>query len=194
MSAPIARQGTVVRYTPAPRYEGDRQPRWCREGMAIADDRGRLVDTYWGSGGDAHVVTAAEAASVEVLFYLEDFDELDRWRPDVEKWRTYAPEDRQRVTMQHGLQQRLFIRKGAVPARETMIANARGKVAEAEDEVRSAQSTLRWAQEDLDALLAAPGDCVCRPSLCARTECPSCAPANDWQKCSALPARLGGAA
>lgn len=187
------RPGTVVRYTPAPRFEGDHQPRWCREGTAIANGHGLLVDTYWGSGSTAHIVRDVEQRSVEVLFHLDDYDELDRWRSDVNKWSTYAPQDRQRITSQHGLQQRLFIRKGAVPARATMIENARAKVAEAEAEVSSAQRRLEREQEDLAALLAAPDDCTCRPSLCAGDECVACT-GGDWRACKALPARLGGAA
>lgn len=185
--------GTVVRYTPQSQYPGG-DARWCREGMAIANKAGHLVDTYWGSGSEAHRVTAAEQASVKVLFHLDDYDELDRWRPDEQKWLSFAPEDRQLITMQHRLQRRLFIRKGALPSRDTLIANAREKVAEAEAEVSSAQRSLDWAQEDLAALLAAPDDCTCRPSFCARDECSACASGTGWTECKALPARLGGAA
>lgn len=147
------RPGTVVHYIPdQSRFE----PRWCREGMAIADDRGHLIDTFWISGSEAHVLNAAEIATVEALFHLDDYDELDRWRPDVRLWETYAPEDRQRITSQHGLQQRLFIRKGAQPDLATKIANAERKVAVAEAKVKSAQWDLDWARRELSELVASP--------------------------------------
>jgi hypothetical protein len=122
--------------------------------MAIADERGELVDTYWVGGGDSHIVRGEELRSIEVLFHLDDYDELDHWRPDQQKWMTYAPADRQRITMQHGLQQRLFIRKGATPDLATQIANAEEKVREAQEAVRSAEWRLEWAQKDLGALAA----------------------------------------
>jgi len=143
--------GTVVRYKPDPSRH---DPRWCREGMAIADERGLLIDTYWGSGQDAHILRGAELEGVEVLFHFDEFDELDRWRPNVQEWETYAPADRQRVTSQHGLQQRLFIRKGAEPDLATQIANAEEKVCEAEYNVESANRRLEWAREDLAKLAA----------------------------------------
>jgi hypothetical protein len=140
---------------------------------------------------DVHVVTEHEMPSVEVLFHLEDYDEQDRYRLDVDKWRSYADADRARITMQHGLQQRLFVRKGAVPAREVMIANARAVVDLATCEVEAATRSLDRAQEDLDALLAAPNDCVCRPSWCLSVDCAACQD-GEWNECKALPARLGG--
>ena len=179
--------GTVVRFIPDP---SQHSPRWCREGIAIAQKDGRLHDTFWGSGSEAHIVREVELPSVEVLFHMDDYDELDKWRPDRQKWLTYAPDDRKRITMQHGLQERLFIRKGALPHRETMLAQARQKVEDAEGDVRRAEGDLRWAREDLAALLAAPLDCTCRPSLCAREECPACSSTSGWQECKALPARL----
>lgn len=188
------RPGDVLTYTSDRAARGERDAYWCLEGMAVVDDQGQAFDTFWNSGSEAHRLTETERMTAKHVFNLGDFDELDRWRPDVEKWKSYAPEDRGRVTSQHGLQQRLFIRKGAKPAREVMIENARAKVQEAQAAVHSAEHTLAWAQQDLDALLAAPDDCICRPSWCMKTNCPSCASADDWQKCSALPARLGGAA
>lgn len=144
--------GTVVRYTPD---ESRHNPRWCREGMAIADERGRLVDTYWCTSGDQHVLNEVEVESVEVLFSLDDYRELDRRHERT--WQEYRPEDRQVVTSQHGLRRRLFVREGAEPDHDTKVSNAREAVAEAEREVASARGRLRSAQWDLDLLLAKEG-------------------------------------
>jgi len=145
------RPGTVVTYIPDPSRH---DPNWCREGMAIANANGDLLDTYWGSGSEAHRLLPVEVATVEVQFHMDDFDELDRWRPDVSKWMSYAPADRQRITHQHRLQQRLFVRKGAQPDLDTQIANATVKVREAERAVESAQWHLEWARKDLAELEA----------------------------------------
>lgn len=147
MSAVEFTQGVVVRYTPDPARH---DPRWCREGMAIADERGLLIDTYWGCGQDRHIVRGDELETVEVLFHLDDFDELGP--RSKEQWKTYAPDDRQRVTSQHGLQERLFIRKGAEPDIATQIANAEEKVRQAEYDAESAGRHLDWAREDLAKL------------------------------------------
>jgi hypothetical protein len=143
--------GTVVRYTPDPtRFD----PRWCREGTAIADQHGRLVDTYWASMAEAHIVTDAELPSVEALFHLDDYDEIARWQHDSERWLTYHPDDRQVITSQHGLQKRWFIRKGAQPDLGTKITNAEERIREAESKLRSAEHELQWRRDELARLQA----------------------------------------
>ena len=150
------RPGVVVRYTPDPSRH---DPRWCREGTAIADARGLLVDTYWGSGSDSHLLLAVEIETIEILFHLDDYDELDRYaRGTSDLWATYHPDDRKRVTSQHGLQARWFVRKGSVPDLSTKIANAEEKVREAEASVRSAGWRLEWARIDLAGLLSPPAE------------------------------------
>ena len=149
------RPGTVVRYIPD---QSRHDPMWCREGMAIADDRGFLCDTFWGSGSEAHVLRGVELESIEMLFHLDDYEELDRWRPSVEHWSKYAPVDRQQITHQHRLQRRLFIRKGAHPNLATQIANAEEKVREAERAVDSAKWRLELAQRDLATLSSTPAN------------------------------------
>lgn len=153
MSAPIYRAGTVVRYTPDPSRHA---PRWCREGMAIADDQGVLFDTYWQSGGDAHRLMPVEVETAEFVFDVCDFDELDRHsRGSAAEWARYHPNDRQVITSQHGLQRRWFVRKGALPDLSTQIANAEDKVRATENEMRLTAQRLDWAREDLANLTTA---------------------------------------
>jgi hypothetical protein len=143
--------GTVVRYTPDPSRH---DPAWCREGMAIADKFGYLHDTYWQGTGDAHIVNAAELASVEVLFQLGDYDEIDRYQRHSPTWETYDPDDRRVITSQHRLQRRWFIRKGAKPDLATQIANAEDRVSDAEGDLRTAERNLKWRRDELAALHA----------------------------------------
>ena len=137
--------GDVVRYDPT--------NRWCCEGTAIATtwkDRVVLLDTYWRSIGDDHRLTVEEIETVEFLFNTDDYDEMSgghRGRNAPDTWATYAPTDRQRVTSQHGLQSRWFLRKGAQPDLATQIDNARQAVADAYEK-------LRWAGRDVDLALA----------------------------------------
>lgn len=139
------RPGTVVR------YQSERADRWCREGMAIADDRGVLRDTYWDSGNN-HVLTDSEAATAEILFVLAEYREL----PQAERlsWDDYHSDDRRWITSQHGLVVRLFVRIGAEPDLGTRIENARGAVREAEKGVDSAKRTLEWRRQELAKLEA----------------------------------------
>lgn len=149
---PIRRAGTVVRYTPFD--PAARDPRWCREGIAIADDRGYLVDTYWESSGDQHVVTAKEADSIEDWFHLEDVREIGRHTRDAPtEWLTFAPTDRYRVTSQHGCRSRFYVRLDAAPDLATQIANAQEALDEAERALRSAQSSVSVSRGALAALL-----------------------------------------
>lgn len=146
------RPNDVVRYRPSEHH--------CREGIAIAKVCGSsvvLVDTFWQSGShDDHVLTAGEKASAEIVFNIEDYDELDRYMSFSEElWNKYAASDRQVVTSQHGLQKRWFIRKGACPDWNTQIDNARQVVAEYERQLESVRSNLEWARRDLADMLAA---------------------------------------
>lgn len=156
------RVGDVLRYTPQPRFQGQADTRWCREGTALATERRDgstlILDTYWGSMSDAHVLTDAELATAELIFNVGDYDELDQYRSGSrEQWLRYAPEDRQRITSQHGLQCRWFIRKDASESLATQIENAREAVRDAEGKVESAQWRLDWAKRDLAELEAKVG-------------------------------------
>ena len=150
MSDNIWRPGDVVR------YESERHDRHCREGMALAVERSKdtviLVDTFWNSMSDSHVLTAAEEATAELRFNTADFDALDRH--ETYRWENYAPTDRQVITSQHGLQRRLFIRKGATEDYVTKVQNAREKLAAAVSELASAERSVQRAKDDLARMQA----------------------------------------
>lgn len=130
------RAGDVLRYTPARSH--------CREGTAYVCTDGRVVDTYWHGfecDNEAHVLSEGELTTAELVFNTNDLDMLDRYsRESRPTWLTYHPRDRGCITSQHGLQELLFVRKGATPDLETRIDNAREKVERAERALRGAQS------------------------------------------------------
>jgi hypothetical protein len=136
--------GYVVRYTP------DRN--WCREGLAVAkpyhDGTVRLVDTFWGFGSDAHILTGAEAATAELLFDLAAYIPVQT----EAEWMRYAETDRRIVTAQHGLTRHYYVRAGAVEDLPTQIENARAALAQAEQVVESAQWRVELARRDLASL------------------------------------------
>lgn len=135
------------------RYQSERRDRWCREGWAISDDYGRFVDTYWMSMSDAHVVTPDELATAAHQFWIDDYRELDRHgRGTPDEWLKYASGDRRRVTSQHGLQARYFVRHGAEDDLPTQLENALAALRRAEDDAESAQRRLGRAQERVDEL------------------------------------------
>jgi hypothetical protein len=147
------REGDVVSYAPGERFPGQRDTRWCREGTAIAgkhDGGIQLADTFWLMGTEDHILTEAEIATAELLFNLDDYDELGRYsRESPSQWKKYAPADRQQITSQHGLQHRWFIRKGAAEDHATQVENARERLREAEAKLQSAQWSVESAQRDL---------------------------------------------
>lgn len=145
------RPGDVLVYTPREHH--------CLEGMAYVRDDGRAVDTFWAPAGDgqSHVLTEDEEATATVRFNVADFDAFDRWdRASRPKWEKYHPDDRARITMQHGLQEVLFVRKGATPDLATQIENARVRVAEAEADRDHAERKLELRRGELNELLASP--------------------------------------
>lgn len=143
--------GDVLRYSPA----GGTHAREC---VAYVLPTGRVVDTFWHtfeSDSNAHVLSVEELRTAEVVFNVRDYDALGRYAHGArETWLTYRPCDRGRISSQHNLQELLFVRKGAQPDLDTQIANAREKVEDAESKVRSAESGLQWAREDLAKLEA----------------------------------------
>lgn len=145
------RPGDVIRYSTLTRPN-----RWCREGIAIAEERRCrvvLLDTFWGGGSETHVLTDAEADTGEWLFNIGDYDELDRYSHGTPStWEKYAPEDRRVITEQHGLRSRWFIRKGASEDWATQIANAERALEKKRSQLRSAELSLEWALEDLSRL------------------------------------------
>lgn len=148
MTAPVKgfREGDVLRYTP----EGGTH---CREGHAIVEANGRAIDTYWGfSGGDRHVLSAAELEAATRFFNLGDYREVSE-----EEWLTYALDDRGFVSSQHGLQPTYVVRSGAEPDLATQIENARGAVRFAESERDAADRRLWRRREELAALLSKRG-------------------------------------
>lgn len=135
--------GDVYTYIPTQHH--------CREGLAIENDRGRLIDWFWG-GHDLSLdnIVDRDADALTFVANLNDYELTPR--DGRESNRDYAPADRLVIHSQHGLQLTHYIRKGASPDLSTKIANARIRVAEAESDLRSAESAVKWARKDLEDL------------------------------------------
>lgn len=158
MTAPIESTRTEFKPGDVVRYDTG-MDRHCREGWAIAEarlDSVVLFDTFWGTPGDRHLLTYDELGTAEVVFNLDDYDELDQYRrhKSAATWKTYRPEDRETVTSQHGLQVRWFVRKGAEPDLQTQIENACEAYVEAQSKLRSAEADVRYAWQVLAELEA----------------------------------------
>lgn len=146
-AAPWVAPGTVGTYTPDPTRHS---PHWCREGMAIADKSGRLLDTFWESGSEAHVLDYPESQTLTVLFNLDDYEPIG---PECE-WLKYREEDRQLVTSQHRLSKRYYVRKGSEPDLETQISNASAALQDAHVALASAGREVAWKARELARLEA----------------------------------------
>lgn len=141
--------GDVLRYSPSTGH--------AREGMAFVGESGLARDTFWRTRGDSdsHALTAEELASATLLFNVRDFDALDRHsQASRETWETYHPDDRRKITSQHGLQEELFIRCGAQPHLDTQIENAEARVDKAGREAKAADDALERRRNELTALQA----------------------------------------
>lgn len=142
---PVA-ENDVYRYIP--------QDPHCREGVAVENDRGVLIDTFWGLGnsvGLTHVVGREQY--LEHLGNLNDYDRVDR--NAEHPFEDYAPADRLVIPSQHGFQRALFIRKGATPDQATKVRNARQALEDAVAAAESAQRRVERAREALAGLEAA---------------------------------------
>lgn len=145
-----AEPGDALRYTPTQSH--------CREGTAFVDERGVARDTFWRPEGDgeSHVLTQGELETAQTVFSVRDFRLLDRYASaSREAWETYHPRDHGRITMQHGLEEVLYVRIGAEPDLGTQIKNAEAALAGAEQKSRSAQSTVERRRAELTELQCA---------------------------------------
>lgn len=145
------RDGDVVEYTP------DNHERHCREGMAVVvqiSDTRYLMDTFWGVSNDGHILKVSEVYTAELLFNVNDYDELERYNRESQSiWNNYAPKDRQRITSQHGLQTRWFIKKGASEDWKTKLGNAASAVEDCQNEIEAAHRRLDAAWETYKCVL-----------------------------------------
>lgn len=145
------KEGDVLRYDAFINQYGNH----AREGIAIVrDEDGELVardsfwDAFWASGGKA--LTLEELETAEFKFNHADYRIVDHQT----EWEKYHPNDRQALSEQHQHRHVYLIREGAQPSLHTQIENARHKVDEARDNVRSAEMSLEFRLGILDELLA----------------------------------------
>lgn len=137
--------GDVYTYSPKERH--------CIEGLAIENERGELIDWFWGGSAVSHRQhVSRDAEDLELIANLDEYELTPR--DGRESNRDYAPEDRLMIHSQRGLQRVYYIRKGAEPDLSTRIENARWRLSEAESNARSAQYQVERAQDELARLEA----------------------------------------
>lgn len=153
------REGDVLKYTPA--------TDWCNEGLAmvhrsvISPTGFVVIDTYWQTGlspdfTDGHRLSDEEMAGAEVLFNVSDYSVLAKgpncYTEKVsEEWHRYAPEDRERVTSQHGLSVVYLVKKGAERSHRAHANRLKARIEGARRELCSAQNHLKSLEEELRA-------------------------------------------
>jgi len=133
----------VYTYTPTDNH--------CIEGLAIENERGDLIDWFWGGSTVSHrQYVSRDAADLTKIANLDDYELMPR--DGRESNEEYAPADRLIIHSQHGLQRTHYIRKGAEPDLITRIENARQQLRNAEVDLSSAQFNVKWAQGQLAKL------------------------------------------
>lgn len=131
----------------------------CREEMALVSlvYSGKVVakDTYWHLlCSESHRLTEDELATATVIFNRDDYimlDRVDRNRRAI--WETYRPQDREKMTAQHGLVADYFLKKGAVPDLEVQIENQRRRINTTQSTLASIKIELREQEQALGVLL-----------------------------------------
>lgn len=121
---------------------------WCFDGQLVADDRGRLRDTYWSSGGsDGKSWESREAAerdgTLTFVCNMKDVDVMEEWQT-----RRFSPEDVFDLTQHHGYRKKFAVRKGAQPNQALMLERIDEHIAkrleDAESAARSAKFDAEW--------------------------------------------------
>ncbi|WP_028245383.1 hypothetical protein [Pseudoclavibacter soli] len=140
--------GAYYRYTPKDRH--------CREGIACAHtyrDTGEayLVDTFWGAEGDPSLscINEHEAKTAQLFFDPDAGWHIPTHDEDTSE---FESSDIRVVTWQHGLRSMTFVRDGATASDRVRVENAVAAVEQARAALSSAQSQLKWAEDDLARL------------------------------------------
>ena len=159
--------GEFYRFTPDNHH--------CTEGIAAVEENGTLNDTFWGSAYD-NPLSETERATLELYFDSADFDEIKHSLAQ-QKFEKFHPDDRRRVTSQHGLQGRYFVRKGAKEDIATQIKNTEAWIEQATAELRSAERNKQRAEEwlaQLRKMQPEPVESACEEEQELSAECPQC--------------------
>ncbi|MET0993139.1 MAG: hypothetical protein ABWY20_03235 [Mycobacterium sp.] len=136
--------GDVYTYSPKQHH--------CMEGLAIENERGKIIDWFWSGDVVGNQVVSPDAEDLTLIANLGDYEMTPR--DGRESNEDYAPDDRLVIHSQHGLQRTHYIRKGAKPDLSTKIENARERLEDAEYKARSARHAVEWARDALAELEA----------------------------------------
>lgn len=127
-----------------PLYKRD-NPYWCKNWtfkVKKRDDNYYMYDTYWASGDENPVkLTDDNFDKFELVF---DFNDVEEFRGDYQKWITYNNDDRFCVGVDSGgiKYSRCFVRKGAQPMKDAVIERL-------EHEIRLLENELDLKRKDL---------------------------------------------
>ena len=151
----------AVQIIPGAYYTFDRDEHHCVEGIVYADlvrSEGIVLrDTFWGPRGSTtfmvghNHLSEAERASLRLLFN-PDGGWREATRNDVPE--DFDPDDVRRVTSQHGLQKKVWIRDGAQPSLAIRIFNAQERLREARSAAESAICTVEHHAMEVARLVA----------------------------------------
>ena len=126
-------------------------PYWCKNWtfrVGRYKDEYYMRDTYWATGDENPVLLTDENFDLFELVF--DFNDVEKFNGEYQKWITYGYDDRFRVAVNSGgiNYPVYFIRKGAKPIKEAVVERLRHEISLLENDLKYKQNTLRQVEND----------------------------------------------
>lgn len=107
-----------------------------------------MYDTYWATGDEYPVkLTDENFDKFELVF---DFNDVERFSGDYQKWITYDDKDRFRVSVDSGGMSypKYYIRRNAVPRKAWVVERLNHEIKLLEDDLAYKKTALRKVEDD----------------------------------------------
>lgn len=131
-----------------PEYKRN-NPYWCKNWtfrVGRFKDQYYMRDTYWATGDENPVLLTDENFDLFELVF--DFNDVEKFNLDTQRWLTYAEEDRWCVAVDSGGNSypKYYIRKGSMPVKKLVAKRL-------SDEIQNLKLTVKVKTKLLDDVL-----------------------------------------
>ena len=133
-----------------PSYKRD-NPYWCKNWtfrVRKSNDNYYMYDTYWATGDEYPVkLTDKNFDKFELVF---DFNDVERFSGDYQKWITYDDKDRFCVSVDSGgvSYPKYYIRRNAVPRKAWVVERLNHEIKLLENDLNYKRETLQKVEDN----------------------------------------------
>ena len=126
-------------------------PYWCKNWtFRVREYKGKyyMSDTYWATGDDHPIELTDEIFDRFKLIF--DFNDVEKFNGSYNQWLTYPDDQKWNIPVDSGgmSNSRFFIRKGAMPLKERVVARLNDEIKYLEGELGYRKTKLKMVEDD----------------------------------------------